>query len=49
MISTLLGFLGVALVVAGVAIIYWPAALIVGGIGLVRIAVMLDSPEEAAR
>ena len=46
MIATLIGLLGIALVVAGVALIYPPAALIVAGLGIVRLAVMLDSPKE---
>ena len=46
MIPTLIGLLGIALIVAGVAVIYWPAALIVAGAGIVRLAVMIDRPKE---
>ena len=36
-VSTIIELFGMAAVVAGTAFIYWPAALIVGGIGLCAI------------
>lgn len=33
-------YLGLALIVAGVAVIYWPAALIAAGVFVVGVAIM---------
>ena len=38
MLSTVLDVLGAALIVAGVAFVFWPAALIVAGIGLLAVS-----------
>lgn len=46
MLTTFLALLGFSLIIAGVVIIYWPASLVVAGAGIVRLAVMLDSPKE---
>ena len=46
MLALLIGLLGIVLIVVGVAVIYWPAALIVAGVGIVRLAVMIDRPKE---
>lgn len=48
MLSLLLGLLGLAAVVYGLALIYPPAALIVGGLVLLRVAVSLDRPKKEA-
>lgn len=32
-VTTVLDLAGAALVVAGVAVVWWPAALVVGGVG----------------
>ena len=37
MVSAVLEVLGLAAIVVGVAFIYWPAACIVGGVGLILI------------
>ena len=34
--------LGLVLIVAGVAVIYWPAAVILAGLSLVAIALLVD-------
>lgn len=39
-VSDWLLYLGLALIVAGVACIYWPAALIVAGVFVVGVAIM---------
>lgn len=38
MVQTVLELAGLALIVAGVAFIYWPAALVVAGVGLILIS-----------
>lgn len=40
-------YLGLALIVAGVACIYWPAALIVAGLCLAGVAIMRASTHVA--
>ena len=47
MLSSLIALVGITVLVTGVALIYPPAALIVGGAALIRFAVMIDRPEEA--
>jgi len=37
-LTTVLELLGLILVVAGVAFVYWPAALVVAGVGLLWIS-----------
>lgn len=36
--NQLLELLGLAAIIVGVAVVFWPAALVVGGLGLVLIA-----------
>ncbi len=38
MVQTVLELAGLSLIVAGVAFIYWPAALVVAGVGLILIS-----------
>lgn len=38
MLTTVLDVLGAALIVAGVAFVFWPAALIVAGIALLAVS-----------
>jgi len=47
-VSTILELLGMAAVVAGAAVIYWPAALIIGGLGLCVIGYSLGVDSENA-
>ncbi len=44
MVSTVIGLLGLALIVVGIALVFPPAAFVAAGAGLVRIAVALDRP-----
>jgi hypothetical protein len=44
--TTFLFLVGLAAVVAGVALIYIPAALITGGVGIAAGAVLLDAEHE---
>ena len=44
-VNLLLALLGAALVVAGVAFIYWPAALIVAGLGLLALGFFREVPD----
>lgn len=37
-LTTVLEMVGVAAIVAGVAFIFWPAALIVAGVGLILVS-----------
>lgn len=37
-ITTLLEVAGIGLVVAGVAFVFWPAALVVAGVGLIVVS-----------
>lgn len=41
MLAILIGLLGLVAVVAGVALIYPPLAFIVGGIALIRLAMLI--------
>ena len=43
MIAYLALALGVCLVAAGVAVIYWPAALIVAGVVLIAVGLLIDT------
>lgn len=36
---------GLSLIVAGVAFIFWPAALVVGGAGILSCAFLIDLPD----
>ena len=47
-ISTLVELLGMAAVVAGAAVIFWPAALIVGGLSLLAVGYSLGVDSEAS-
>ena len=47
-ISTLIELLGMAAVVAGAAVIFWPAALIVGGLSLLAVGYSLGVDSEAS-
>lgn len=38
MLTTLLDVLGAVLIVAGVAVIFWPAALIVAGVAVLAVS-----------
>lgn len=40
-----LSLLGAAFVVAGAACIYWPAALVLAGIGLLALGLLTHAPE----
>lgn len=42
MVALLLLILGAALALAGVAVVYWPAALIVAGVALCAAALVID-------
>lgn len=48
LLSFVLGLLGFALVVAGVAMVHIPTALIIGGVALVAYAFLLDRAAAAA-
>lgn len=37
-VTTVLELVGIGAIVAGVAFIYWPAALIVAGVGLILVS-----------
>ncbi len=37
-VTTVLELVGIAAIVVGVAFIYWPAAFIVGGVGLILVS-----------
>jgi hypothetical protein len=37
-LTTLLEVLGIVAVVAGVALMFWPAAFVVGGVGLIFVS-----------
>ncbi len=41
--SDVLMVLGAVLIIAGVAVVYWPAAITLAGIALVAFGVLLDS------
>ena len=47
--TVILAVLGIALVVAGVAFIYWPAALVVAGVALTATALLIDTPTGRGR
>lgn len=47
-VSTFIELIGMAAVVAGAAVIFWPAALIVGGLGLLAIGYSLGVDSEAS-
>lgn len=44
---TIVAVLGAVLVVAGVAIVYWPAALIVAGVALATVGLTSDDGEDS--
>ena len=44
-LTTVLELAGVALIVTGAAMVYVPAAFVVGGCALVRMAWAVDAPE----
>lgn len=43
MLTTLLEVAGAALIVAGVAFVFWPAALIVAGAGLLAVSWRIET------
>lgn len=47
-VSTVMELIGMAAVVAGAAVIFWPAALIVGGLGLMAIGYAAGVDSEAS-
>ena len=48
-VNVLLALLGAALVVAGLAFIYWPLAVIVAGVGLLAFGFFREVPDGDAR
>lgn len=47
-VSTVIELIGMVAVVAGTALIFWPAALIVGGLGLLAIGYSIGATSEAS-
>ena len=48
LVSTVIELFGMAAVVAGTALIFWPAALIVGGLSLMAIGYAVGVDSEAS-